>query len=300
MVQKVELTAVIQSMRGPFLVLSPVCIFLGVSTVVANQASIDLQLLVLALLGAVLAHISVNTFNEYLDFKSGLDLATTRTRFSGGSGALPRHPEMARAVFTAGAVSLLATALIGIYLVWKIGLGIIPIGVAGLVLIVTYTGWINKHPVLCLLAPGAGFGFLMVVGTQFVLEGEYSTLSWLAASVPFFLVNNLLLLNQYPDIQADADAGRNHLPIAYGTTISNMVYAFFAVATIAVITTCALADYFPMLGLVALLPMPLAFFSLAGAIKHGETIGNYPQYLGANVAVAILTPLLLGVSMMIG
>jgi 1,4-dihydroxy-2-naphthoate octaprenyltransferase len=271
-----------------------------VSTVVANQASVDYQLLVLALLGAVLAHISVNTLNEYLDFKSGLDLTTTRTRFSGGSGALPRHPETARAVFTTGAVSLLATALIGIFFVWKIGLGIIPIGVAGLVLIVTYTGWINRHPVLCLVAPGVGFGILMVVGTQFVLEGEYSTLSWLAASVPFLLVNNLLLLNQYPDIQADSNAGRNHLPIAYGTTIGNMVYAFFAVATIVVITACVLADYFPILGLVALLPMPLAFFSLAGAIKHGDTIGEFPQYLGANVAVAILTPLLLGVSIMVG
>jgi 1,4-dihydroxy-2-naphthoate octaprenyltransferase len=291
---------VIQSMRGAFLVLTPVCVFLGVSTVVANQTSVDLHLLVLALLGAVLAHISVNTLNEYFDFKSGLDLATTRTPFSGGSGALPRNPEMASVVFIVGAVSLLATSLIGFFFVWKYGSGIIPVGIAGLVLIITYTGWINKHPILCLLAPGTGFGFLMVVGTQYVLEGEYSSLSWLVAVVPFFLVNNLLLLNQYPDIQADADAGRRHLPIAYGTAISNMVYAVFLLATIAAITTCILAGYFPALSLVALLPMPLAFFSLGGAVKHGEAIGNFPQYLGANAAVAILTPVLLGISIMIG
>jgi len=43
----------------------------------------------LALLGAFLAHVSVNTLNEYYDFKSGLDLETIRTPFSGGSGALP-------------------------------------------------------------------------------------------------------------------------------------------------------------------------------------------------------------------
>jgi 1,4-dihydroxy-2-naphthoate octaprenyltransferase len=287
-------------MRGPFLVLTPGCVFLGVSTVVANQTSVDLHLLVLALLGAVLAHISVNTFNEYLDFKSGLDLTTTKTQFSGGSGALPKNPEKAGAVFTVGAVSLVATLLIGMFFVWKYGWGIIPIGIVGLVLIVTYTGWITKHPFPCLIAPGIGFGFLMVVGTQFVLEGEYSTLSWLVAVVPFFLVNNLLLLNQYPDIQADAGVERNHFPIAYGTTISNMVYAFFVLATIIVITTFVLANYFPTLSLIALLPMPLAFFSLCGAIKYGETIGNYPQYLGANVAVSILTPLLLGVSIMIG
>ena len=292
--------AVIQSMRGPFLVLPPVCIFLGASTVVANQSSVDYQLAFLALLGALLAHISVNTLNEYQDFRSGLDLATTRTPFSGGSGALPRYPEMAAGVLMAGVVSLLAMLLIGIFFVWKVGPGIVPIGLAGLLLIITYTGWINKHPWLCLVAPGAGFGFLMVVGTQLVLGGHYSILSWLAASVPFFLVNNLLLLNQYPDIQADAGAGRNHLLIAYGTRVGNRVYALFAVATIAVITACVLAGYFPTLGLVALLPMPLAFFSLSGAIRHGEAIGRFPQFLGANVAVTILTPLLLGVSILIG
>lgn len=287
-------------MRGPFLVLTPVCVFLGMSTAVANQVAVDVRLLALALLGALLAHISVNTLNEYHDFKSGLDLMTSRTRFSGGSGALPQNPEMATAVLAVGAVSLLATLLIGCFFVWKYGAGIIPVGVAGLVLIVAYTGWINKHPFICLLAPGIGFGFLMVAGTQFVLEGRYSALSWLAAVVPFFLVNNLLLLNQYPDIQADAVAGRKHLPIAYGTTLASVMYAFFTLATIAFITTCILAGYFPVLSFIALLPMPLAFFSLGGAIKYGEAVGNFPQYPAANVIVTLLVPFLLGVSLIYG
>ena len=56
-----KFSAIIQSMRGPFLILTPICVFLGVSTVVANGASIDPYLLALALAGALLAHISVNT-----------------------------------------------------------------------------------------------------------------------------------------------------------------------------------------------------------------------------------------------
>ena len=174
-----------------------------------------------------------------------------------------------------------------------------PIGITGLVIIATYTGWINKHPFICLLAPGLGFGFLMVAGTQFVLQGQYTPLSWLVAMVPFFLVNNLLLLNQYPDIKADTNAGRYHFPIAYGVKRSNMIYGFFSLATIAIIIGYILAGYLPMLSLIALLPMPLAFFSLYGAVKYGETIGNFPQYLGANVAVTILTTLLLGISLVI-
>ncbi|MCG6900922.1 MAG: prenyltransferase [Gammaproteobacteria bacterium] len=295
-----KLKTVIQSMRLPFLVLTPVSVFLGASTVAANHAAVSLLLLALAMLGALLAHISANALNEYLDFKSGLDLTTTRTPFSGGSGALPGNPRMAGAVFAVGSISLLATVLIGGFFVWQYGAGIVPIGLVGLFLVVAYTQWINKHPLLCLVAPGIGFGFLMVVGTQYVLQGEYVLLSWLVAVVPFFLVNNLLLLNQYPDIQADSRVGRRHFPIAYGVNRSNMGYGLFALATTVVIISYVLAGYLPVLGLIALLPMPLAFFSLFGAIKYGENIGKFPRYLGANVAVAILTPLLLGVSIIIG
>ncbi len=280
--------------------LTPVCVFLGASTVVANHNGVSLLLLALAMLGGLLAHISANALNEYLDFKSGLDLTTTRTPFSGGSGALPGNPGMAGAVLAVGTVSLLATLMIGGFFVWKYGAGIVPIGVVGLLLVVAYTQWINRRPLLCLVAPGVGFGFLMVVGTQYVLQGEYATLSWLVAVVPFFLVNNLLLLNQYPDIQADSRVGRRHFPIAYGISRSNMGYGLFALATTAVILSYVLIGYLPVLGLIALLPMPLAFFSLFGAIKYGENIGQFPHYLGANAAVAILTPLLLGVSIIIG
>lgn len=287
-------------MRAPFLILTPVCVLLGLSTVVADQESFNLLLLTLALLGALLAHISVNTLNEYLDFKSGLDLITKKTPFSGGSGALPQNPEMAGTVLATGTVTMVATLLIGTFFTWKYGTGIMPLGLAGLVIIASYTKWINKHPLLCLIAPGFGFGFLMVVGTQFVLQGEYIQLSWLIAVVPFLLVNNLLLLNQYPDIQADASVGRRHFPITYGINRSNMVYALFASATILIIITYVLLGYLPTLSLLALLPMPLAFFSLYGAIKHRETIGDFPQYLGANVAVTLLTPLMLAVSISFG
>jgi 1,4-dihydroxy-2-naphthoate octaprenyltransferase len=292
--------AVFQTMRPPFLILTPACVFAGMSTAVANRADLELHLLILALLGALLAHIAVNTLNEYFDFRSGLDLSTVRTPFSGGSGALPQHPQAQSAVFAIGLAATAATFLIGLFFLWEQGPGIVPIGVVGLLLVFTYTNWINRQPLLCLIAPGTGFGFLMVVGTQYVLEGSFTLLPWLVAAVPFFLVNNLLLLNQYPDIQADAKFGRNHFPIAYGVEMSNRVYGLFVLATIAVISLAVAAGYFPPLSLIALLPMPLAFFAYFGAVKYGQQIGSAPQYLGANVVVAIITPLLLGLSILLG
>jgi len=291
---------IVQSTRIPFLVLTPVCVFLGVTTVIANQADINWYFLGLALFGALFAHISVNTLNEYFDYKSGLDFLTKKTPFSGGSGALPGNPEMVNSVLAVGIASLMATLMIGIFFIWQYGGEIIPLGLIGVVLIIFYSGWINKYPNFCLIAPGIGFGILMVVGTQYVLVGEYLPLSWIVAVIPFFLINNLLLLNQYPDIEADANVGRNHFPIAYGIKRSNMIYGLFVLATTVAIVAYILTGLLPALSLIALLPAPLALYSLSGAIKHGRNIGGYPQYLAANVAVVILMSLLLGISLVYG
>jgi len=294
------ISTITQSMRIPFLILTPVCVLLGTSTVIANKVEVNILFVILALLGALFAHISVNSLNEYSDFKSGLDLTTNRTPFSGGSGSLPNHPEAAIAVLITGISSIVIISLIGIFFIWQHGTGIIPLGFIGLLLVVTYTNWINKYPWLCLVAPGLGFGLLMVVGTQFVVEGEYSTLSFLIAVIPFLLINNLLLLNQYPDIEADKMVGRRHFPITYGIEQSNKVYAATIVLTIATIIVYIGLEILPLWSLLALLPIPLSLFSLSGAIKYGKNIGGYPQYLAANVAVTVLVPLILGASIILG
>ena len=90
-------------MRPPFLILAPVCAFLAIS-IVAYQSPSSLSFLkiFLVVIGAIAAHISVNTFNEYFDFKSGLDFKTIKTPFSGGSGALPASPDKARIALVEG------------------------------------------------------------------------------------------------------------------------------------------------------------------------------------------------------
>ena len=86
-------------MRLPFLILTPACVVLGLATAIWTSGQINWFHFVLVLIGALSAHISVNTFNEYFDFKSGLDANTKRTPFSGGSGRLPETPEIAQPAF---------------------------------------------------------------------------------------------------------------------------------------------------------------------------------------------------------
>ena len=67
----------------------------------------------------------------------------------------------------------------------------------------------------------------MVLGTHFVLTGSYSWTALLASLVPGFLVSDLLLLNQFPDMEADKTVGRNHLPILLGRKNVARIYIFF-------------------------------------------------------------------------
>lgn len=285
--------------RPSFLILTPASIFLGASIVIYLKLPINYFLLLIIAIGAISAHVSVNMLNEYIDFKSGLDFQTIKTAFSGGSGALPANPDAARLTLLIGLISLTFTTLIGAYLLLTKGSLILPIGIAGIVLILSYTQWLNKHPLLCLLAPGLGFGVLMVVGTYVVLADEYAQLAWLLSIPPFLLINNLLLLNQYPDIDADANIGRRTLPIVYDITMSNLIYVLFTVISNMLILYYVLKDYIPKLSLIALLPVLLSIYAGYGAVKHGAQIGQFPRYMAANVAASILMPCLLGVGLIL-
>ncbi len=295
-----QLKIAIQTIRPSFLMLTPVCVFLGLSTSLTTPSPINTFVFILVLVGAICAHISVNTLNEYYDFKSGLDFKTEKKPFSGGSGVLPSNPEMAELVLIVGLVSLMVTVIIGIYLILECGIQILPIGIVGVVLIATYTQWLTRLPFLCLIATGLGFGVLMVVGTHVILAGGHSQLPWLVSLIPFFLINNLLLLNQYPDIKSDVSFGRNTFPIAFGLEKSNFVYAVFMMAAYSLILLFIVKGCIPILSIIALIPIVFSLFSLIGAVKYSSKIGDFPRYMRANVAAAILTPLLLGISIING
>lgn len=287
----------IQTLRLPFLLLTPICVGLGVSAAWSSGVTIHWPDAALTLLGALCAHISVNTLNEYHDFKSGLDFHTQRTPFSGGSGSLPQHPALASTTLAISWLALLVTVCIGVYFLMHHGMKILPVGVLGLALVVFYTPWINRYPLICLIAPGLGFGVLMVLGSNLVLGGELSARTWLIAAVPFFLVNNLLLLNQLPDMTADAKAGRKTLPIVHGVRTVTQVYIGFSLLAGLAIILGVVIGLLPNFGLLACLPLGLSAVAAGGSRQYGADIGNQPKYLAANVGSALLTPLSLALGL---
>lgn len=286
-------------MRVPFLVLTPACVLLGIGTAVWQTERVSSLAAVFACIGAVAAHISVNAFNEYFDFKSGLDLKTKRTPFSGGSGTLPEYPEMVRTTLVTAWVSFAATALIGGVFMMIRGSALLPLGLAGLFLVFGYTLWFTRNPFLCLIAPGLGFGPLMVMGTHFVLTGEYSRTAFIASLVPFFLVSNLLLLNQFPDAAADRSVGRRHLPISIGRRKSSYVYGVFLLLAYLSIGLGVLFNWLPGTALVGLLSAAMAVPAFIGAYRYHADMEKLLPYMGMNVVLNLLTPVLMAAGLFI-
>jgi len=267
-------------MKVPFLILTPMCILVGIATAMWAGAKIDVLSVVLIVIGAVCAHISVNALNEYCDFKSGLDFRTERTPFSGGSGALQERPDKAGTALATGIISLVLCFAIGMYFVFTVGVLLLPLGLLGIALIVFYTQWITKKPFICLIAPGLAFGPLMVLGTHFVLTGSYSWTALLASLVPGFLVSDLLLLNQFPDVEADKSVGRNHLPIILGRKNVARIYIFFLAASYLPLFLGYALGVFPIHVFFALATTIIAVQTSRGVVRYSEEMKSLVPYLG--------------------
>lgn len=290
--------------RVPFLWLTPACMALGLALCwwLARHAGLAWSWAdaALAMSGALLAHLSVNALNEYSDFRSGLDLHTRRTPFSGGSGVLPAHPELARVACVMGVAGLSGTATIGLYFLWaNPGLWpeLAPVGLVGLLLVMAYTPWVTRHPWLCLIAPGLGFGPLMMWGTASVLLADGKGAVALLSLLPFGLVNNLLLLNQFPDVDADRSVGRLTLPMLLGRARCwPVLLGQFALAYGALLLAVGL-QWAPVGACLGLLTLPLALNVVRGASRHADDIPELLPFMGMNVLTSLLTPVLAAIGM---
>ena len=299
---EVNIKTLLKSMRLPFLALTFSSIFLSCSTVFYNRSSFRVIDLLLVALGALAAHISVYTFNEYYDFKSGLDAVTEKTPFSGGSGALIDNPNSSHNVLSSALVSLTITILVGLFFIINYGPSILPFGIVGIIIIVSYTQWLNRSPFLCLISPGLAFGPLMITGTFLILTGTFSWDSLLISLIPFFLVNNLLLVNQLPDIKADKSVGRKHFPIVYGIDNSLKLYLTISAITCLLIIILVGLSVLPKLSLISIIPLFASIKVFKGLRSRIDEIkkqqfSNIEPLLGLNVAMTILTPVILGLTL---
>jgi len=278
--------------RPQFLLLSVVLAFLG-NAIAWHDGFFHLGYALLAFLGLLLCHIGVNVLNDYFDYKSGIDLKTKRTPFSGGSGILPAAQMTPRQVFWLGMGSFLLAVPIGVYFVIVAGWALLPLLLVAAFCTLLYT------PLLTRLgwpewAPGAGMGTLPVLGTYFIQVTDYTGAAIIAAIPSGILVHNLLLLNEFPDIPADREAGRRTLPITIGKNGAWLIYSVLTIGVYIWIAYWVAVGEMPLFALIALLTLPFALKAIWGGRKYNDMSQLVPA-MANNIMVVLLTQFLLGV-----
>ncbi len=286
--------------RPQFLLLTPVCVSVGFAAAVYEGYFNGLHL-VLALIGALLAHISVNVLNDYFDYKRGTDLLTVKTPFSGGSGFLPQGLVKPEDAFKLGFGSLIIGLIIGAYFIYNYPV-LLPIVALAAFLIYAYTPLLTKVGITEVF-PGLGFGPLMVIGayiTQLPVGSFHISPTAILASVPAgILVSNLLFLNEIPDYDADLKTGRKHGVILLGKKRSSRAYVLFLALAYASIVIPVILNLLPLYALLGLATIPIAVKASKGVLKNFDQTDKLVPSLGQNVLVVLATPALVTIGFLI-
>lgn len=282
---KMDLKKWFQETRPNFLLLTPIAFSIGLASAYID-GSFDILRALLGLIGVLLAHISINVINDYFDYKSGLDLKTRPTPFSGGSGMLPSGTLEAKDVYRFAMASLIIGCVIGSYFVYTTGWMLLPLIVAAAVSIYFYTPGFSRF-YIGEIVTGLNFGPLMVLGGYFIMTRRYGFTALAASIVPGILVGTLLFLNEFPDLEADREVGRRNVVISLGLEKSSKIYAVLISSTYVWVMLCVLLRWLPFTVLVTYLTLPTALKAVRGVLRDHNDIGRLIPAMGENVKLVL-------------
>jgi len=189
--------------------------------------------------GVVAVMLATYLAGELHDRKEdALAAVSGRTRFSGGSGVLVAGLVPEKSVRTAVLASLAAAAAVGLVLVFGYGTGplTIPLGALGVI-----CGYFYSTPPPRWVSRGIGevmigfcYGWLPVAVSCYLMTGRIAPeVTWI--SVPVGLtIFNVILINEFPDFEADRAAGKKNLTVRLGPARAARLY--IAVALLALLS----------------------------------------------------------------
>lgn len=288
-----------EELRPPFLILSIVFTVLGIVVSLKNGYFNPLYA-ALTLVGVVAIHAAANVLNDYFDYRSGIDIETERTPFSGGSGILPSGKMSPRGVLVEGVLLLLLGLGIGLCFIYVSAFN--PILIALVVFagvgIVLYSPIIS-HIGFGELLVGLCFGPPLLLGVYFVQSSTLSLEVGLIGLVTGVLTAAVLYVNEFPDTRADVKFGRYHVVARLGKERAARVLKYiFASAYIALIISAA-TRITPLTALMGLATIPHARTAYKVLIaKYNDSMQIIPA-MASTVKTAIFTAVLLIVAYLI-
>jgi 1,4-dihydroxy-2-naphthoate polyprenyltransferase len=248
--------------RPAFLTATMAACLLGFAS--ANFGNVPMQwsLLVLTLVLATILHASVNVLNDYFDALNGTDNINVERvyPFTGGSRFIQNQLLSLKQTLQFAYILLAVVIISGIWLVARVGVGLLMIGVVGV-----FLGWAYSASPLRLNSRGLGelavmLGFLGVtIGADFVQRGTFSFEPILIGFPYALLVTNLLFINQFPDIKADAIVGKRHLVVLLKPELAVYLYPLLVLGSIFWVLNLVVIHRLPALSMLSTLPMLLSF-----------------------------------------
>ena len=253
----------LRATRLPFLSATLIPVLVGIA-IAAAQGWFDLLTAIVTIIGAASVHLGLNVANDIFDARLGADDANIRpTQFSGGSRVIQYGLVSLRRMTLISLVLYVVAIVCGLYLlVVAFSPALLVIGVLGIVLSIGYTapplklvyrGWGE-------LTTAIGFGPLMLLGAYVVQSGGTISVEAIAASIPIaILVALILYVNEIPDREGDALAGKRTLPVILSKRTVVAGYAVAAVIAFASVVVAVIAGWLPVPALLVLLAAPLAW-----------------------------------------
>jgi 1,4-dihydroxy-2-naphthoate octaprenyltransferase len=230
---------------------------------------LDWAVALLALLATALVHAGANVLNDVGDEICGSDRTNSERIFpyTGGSRFIQNEIMTLRQMATWGLLLLAGATLLGGALAALRGPTVIWLGVAGVALATLYS-----LPPVQLQGRGMGevviaiaFGVLPVSGAAWLQSGVLDGAAVLVSIPVGIWVTAILLINEVPDIAADARAGKRTLPVRIGVDGTRRVYiGLQLLASGAVVAAVLLGDLHWIALLAQLVLLPIGFSAARG------------------------------------
>ncbi|MGQ9468320.1 MAG: prenyltransferase [Nitrososphaerales archaeon] len=285
--------------RAPFLLL--VIIFTPVTLAMAwNRGYFNPLDAVLTFIGVLCLHASANTFNNYFDYKSGIDIVTTPTPFSGGSKVLPNKELKPESALKLASGLLAIGSVIGIYFSfikfeftshgWVIMVLLLISAISIYFYSTKFASWGLGE-----LFVGSNFGPLLSMGVYYVQAGTISLEPILIGTVLGIFTAGVLYINEFPDYDADKSKGRYHIIVRLGKERATKGFKVLMFSAYALIILGVITQITPFITLVGLATLPLAI----KASKILDKNYNSPMALIPGMASTIMCTLLTGIILLI-
>ena len=274
--------------RPAFLSMTFFGCLLGLASAAHDGVRLDIPAALVTLLFALVAHAGANVLNDYFDATNGTDACNTDRifPFTGGSRFIQNGVLSLRAVGIFGYALMASVIPAGLWLTLHSAPGLLLIGLLGLL-----AGWSYSAPPLKLASRGLGEGavalgwLLIVVGSDFVQRRGFE-FAPIANGLCFALLSaNLLYINQFPDLRADAQAGKRTLVVRLGALRGRWGYVFLAASAYGWIVLAIVVGWLPPPAALAMLPAVLSVLAARQLWMHAAT----PQRLAPAIRLTILS-----------